>query len=247
MPKRFMLLPHGALLARASARFDLARFSALLLLVLSGCAALNMKPPESAQRVSTAPVNGHAPSHTSRDQALTIGAAKVRDVKGTPIYPAGLTAYGRMPDQTHWDYQYQVRDGSSVLRGECAEQVGEVRYYGLGETLLDVSCRCFLGQRPVADLNVTGGAGKATLFGSPANTSARALPDQRFAVFGTRGAEGGKSSRDILGYRFQSGKNVGAIDVTKAARAYYGEGLSKDDQRVLTCLYAGLLLHRPRR
>lgn len=222
--------------SRRRASLILALATAVASLATSACATLHMKPPTAPVRVLARPVSGHVPSHTTRDSALSIGTSTVGDVTGTVIYPAGLTASGRMPEQTHWSYQYQVREGKRALRGECEEDVGEVRYYGLGETTLDVSCRCFSGPSPVAEGFVRRGAGKATL-----------LPGHRFAVFGTRGAQNGDRAREILGYRFQSGKSVGAIDVTKAAVAYYGENLSPDEQHALTCLYAGLLLHRARR
>jgi hypothetical protein len=171
-----------------------------------------------------------------RDSALSIGSAKVSDVSGTAIYPPGLTAYGRMPDQNAWDYQYKVRDGSSALRGECKEETGEVRYYGLGETTLDVRCSCFVGDKLTGAVEIKRGEGKATL-----------LPAHRFAVFGTRGSKQGKRSREILGYRFQSGKSVAAVDVTKSSAAYFTDNLTSDEQQTLTCLYAGILLHRPHR
>jgi hypothetical protein len=205
-------------------------------LLLSACGALSMKPPKTPLPMRTVAVHGHAPSNTGRDSELSIGTAKVSEVAGTAIYPPGLTAYGRMPDQTAWNYQYKVRDGQSALRGECVEQVGEVRYYGLGETTLDVSCHCFAGDQAAGEVSIKRGEGKATL-----------LPAHRFAVFGTRGAKQGGRSREILGYRFQSGKSVGAIDVTKLSGAYYADNLSSDEQHALTCLYAGILLHRAHR
>lgn len=211
-----------------------------LLLVIgfaaSGCATLSMKLPQTKLNLRRVAVEGHDPNHASRDSELRIGSANVVDVGGTAIYPPGLTAYGRMPEQTHWDYHYTVRDGASALRGQCVEQVGETRYYGLGETMLDVHCRCLAGETPVAELDIQRGQGKATL-----------LPAHRFAVFGTRGSQQGKSSREVLGYRFQSGKSIAAVDVTRASGAYYADNLSSDEQKALTCLYAGILLHRAKR
>jgi hypothetical protein len=205
-------------------------------LCASGCATLSMKPPDTKLKLRSVAVQGHDPNHARRDSELQIGSASVVDVGGTAIYPPGLTAYGRMPEQTRWDYHFKVQDGAGGQRGECVEQVGEVRYYGLGETTLDVNCRCFVGQNQTAELNITRGEGKATL-----------LPAHRFAVYGTRGSKQGKHSREILGYRFQSGKSLGAVDVTKASGAYYADNLSRDEQDALTCLYAGILLHREKR
>jgi hypothetical protein len=205
-------------------------------LLASGCTKLSMKPPQTPLALHAVAVQGHIPNHASRDSELSIGTAKVSEVTGTAIYPPGLTAYGRMPDQREWNYQYKVRDGQSALRGECLERVGETRYYGLGETTLDVSCRCFAATTQVAEVNLRGGEGKATL-----------APAHRFAVFGTRGAKQGGSSREILGYRFQSGQSVAAIDVTKASGAYYADNLSQDEQHAFTCLFAGVLLHRANR
>lgn len=195
-----------------------------------------MKPPATSLPLHTVAVQGHVPRHDGRDSELSIGGAKISEVKGTAIYPPGLTAYGRMPDQSRWDYQYQVHDGQRALRGECTEQAGEVRYYGLGETTLDVSCRCFVADQPVAELQIERGAGKATL-----------LPAHRFAVYGTHGSKQGRQAREILGYRLQSGKSIGAVDVTKTSGAYYAENLSREEQDALTCLYAGILLHRAHR
>jgi hypothetical protein len=208
----------------------------LATLLVSGCGTLSMKPPESKLRVRSVAVHGHAPSRSGRDSKLRIGAAEVSDVTGTAIYPPGLTAYGRMPEQALWNYTYRVREGASALRGECVEEVGEVRYYGLGETTLDVSCRCFAGDKPAAEVSIKGVDGKATL-----------LPAHRFAVFGTRGSKQGKRSREVLGYRFQSGSSIGGVDVTKASGAFYGDNLSSEEQHALTCLYAGILLHRASR
>lgn len=202
----------------------------------SGCATLSMKPPETKLNLRRVAVEGHDPNHGSRDSELRIGGANVVDVAGTAIYPPGLTAYGRMPEQTRWDYHYTVHDGASALRGQCVEQVGETRYYGLGETTLDVNCRCLAGESAVAELDLKHGQGKATLY-----------TVHRFAVFGTHGSAQGKSAREILGYRFQSGKSIAAVDVTKASGAYYADNLSSDEQKALTCLYAGILLHRAKR
>ncbi|HEX6243867.1 MAG TPA: hypothetical protein VFZ61_23290, partial [Polyangiales bacterium] len=143
---------------------------------------------------------------------------------------------------TEWKYQYLVKGGGKQLRGECKENVGEVRYFGLGETTLDVHCRCYQsakpveGEKPTADVYVQRGQGKAWI-----------SPNQRFAVFGTRGSAQGKRSRVILGYRLQSGVTLGAVDVTKKAVVYTSASLAKQDELPLTCLYAGLLLHRPQR
>lgn len=209
---------------------------ALAALLVSACGQLTMKAPQTPLALRKVAVLGHSPRHDGRDRELSIGSAKVSDVKGTAIYPPGLTAYGRVPDQSQWDYQYQVRDGQRTLRGECSERAGEVRYYGLGETTLDVSCRCSVAERQVAEISIVRGAGNATI-----------SPAQRFAVFGTRGSQQGKEAREILGYRFQSGKSVGAVDVTKSSGAYYAENLSPEERDALTCLYAGILLHRAHR
>jgi hypothetical protein len=209
---------------------------ALCVLAWSACGTLSMKPPESKAPLKKLAVQGHSPSRAARDRELSIGSARVSDVAGTVIYPPGLTAYGRMPEQTLWDYHYNVRDGQSALRGECIERVGETRYYGLGETTLDLTCRCFAGQKPVSELSLAQGEGRAIL-----------LPAHRFAVFGTRGSQQGRRAREILGYRFKSGRSVGAIDVTKASGAYFGDNLTREEQDALTCLYAGILLHRASR
>lgn len=209
---------------------------ALSLGLLWGCSPLTMKPPSTHSPLRQQEVKGHTPSLSYRDSELRIGRFKVDEVEGTPILPAGMTAYGRLPDQTEWKYQYVIRDGKGQLRGECKEEVGEVRYFGLGETTLDVHCRCLAGTTVKADVYVQRGQGKGWL-----------APGQRFAVFGTRGSAQGKRSRAILGYRFQSGKATGAVDVTKRASVYYSAGLPPGDELPLTCLYAGLLLHRPNR
>jgi hypothetical protein len=201
-----------------------------------------MKPPVSQTPLTRVSVKGHTPSLSYRDRELRIGRYRVADVSGTPILPAGMTAYGRMPDQTEWNYQYLVGGNGKQLRGECKENVGEVRYFGLGETTLDVHCRCYQspkpveGEKPVAEVYVQRGQGKAWI-----------NPDHRFAVFGTRGSAQGKRSRIILGYRLQSGTSVGAVDVTKEAAVYTSASLPSQDELPLTCLYAALLLHRPQR
>ena len=195
-----------------------------------------MKPPVSNSPLTRVKVEGHNPSLSYRDSELRIGRYKVDGVEGTPILPAGMTAYGRLPDQTEWKYQYVIQDGSKKLRGECKEEVGEVRYFGLGETTLDVHCRCLSGATVKADVYVQRGKGKAWLSSG-----------HRFAVFGTRGSAQGKRSRAILGYRVQSGTSVGGVDVTKEAAVYTSATLPRADELPLTCLYAGLLLHRPNR
>ena len=154
-----------------------------------------------------------------------------------------LGATARGGDDPIW-HDLSVRRGSFTLVTENDKYfAGTDRHYTngfkllwLGETTLDVHCRCLAGENPLAELDLQRGAGKATL-----------LPAHRFAVYGTRGSKQGKSSRDILGYRFQSGKSVAAIDVTKASGAYYADNLSPEEQKALTCLYAGILLHRAKR
>jgi hypothetical protein len=204
-------------------------------LLSTGC-GLTMKPPVGAEPLTRVKVEGHTPSLTYRDSELRIGRFWVDDVDGTAILPAGMTAYGRMPEQTEWKYQYNVGDGKHKLRGECVETVGEVRFYGLGETTLDVHCRCLAGDTLKAELRVSRGKGKAQI-----------MPAQHFAVFGTRGSAEGKRSRAILGYRLQSGRTLAAVDVTKQAATYVPAGLPAEDELPLTCLFGGLLLHRPNR
>ena len=206
------------------------------LMLLMGCAPLTMKPPTSHSPFKQVKVEGHTPSLSYRDSELRIGPYRVGDIEGTPILPAGMTAYGRLPDQTEWKYQYVIRDTKKQLRGECKEEVGEVKYFGLGETTLDVHCRCLSGATVKADVYVQRGKGKGWL-----------APGHKFAVFGTRGSTQGKRSRAILGYRFESGKATGAVDVTKRATVFSSTSLSPEDELPLTCLYAGLLLHRPNR
>lgn len=205
------------------------------LLCTAGC-TLTMKRPESSGSLQSVPVRGHSPSLTARDRELRIGEAKVDHVEGTRIYPAGLTAYGRLPEQKEWDYQFEIHGATETLRGECHEVVGKTRYYGLGETTLDVACRCLLGNELRAEIRIEDGRGKASI-----------APDHRFAVFGTRASAQGKRAHSILGYRFQSGKSVAAVDVTKRARGYIGVSLPPEQRLPMQCLFAGLLLHRPRR
>lgn len=209
--------------------------SACGLLLLAGCGTLTMKPPTSEKPLARVNVEGHSPSLSHRDEELRLGRFTVDDVEGTPIYPPGLTAYGRMPEQDLWKYTYQVSDGKQTLRGECQETVGEVRYYGLGDTTLDVHCRCLAGERLQAELRVNRGKGKALI-----------TPGHRFAVFGTRGSAQGRRSRAILGYKLQSGTSVAAVDVTKQA-ATYAAALPPEQELPMACMYAGLLLHRPNR
>lgn len=206
------------------------------LVLLSGCGALTMKPPVSDKPLARVAVQGHTPSVSRRDEELRFGRYRVDNVEGTAIYPPGLTAYGRMPDQDSWKYTYQVSDGHKKLRGECNETVGEVRYYGLGETTLDVHCRCLSGENVQAEIRVTRGQGKALI-----------VPGQRFAVFGTRGSAQGKRSRAILGYKLQSGATLAAVDVSKQAATYTQAGLPAEQELPLACLFGGLLLHRPNR
>jgi hypothetical protein len=219
---------HGASWVKASLTLGLA--------LLVGCGTLTMQPPTAHSPFKQVEVEGHTPSLSYRDNELRIGRYQVADVEGTPILPAGMTAYGRLPDQTEWKYQYVIRDGARQLRGECKEEIGEVRYFGLGETTLDVHCRCLTGATVKGDVYVQRGKGKAWL-----------APGHRFAVFGTHGSAEGKRSRAILGYRFQSGVATGAVDVTKRARVFSSASLPPEQELPLACLYAGLLLHRPNR
>jgi len=206
--------------------------------LLSGCGALTMKPPTPIDHKSLTRVRveGHSPSLSHRDDELRLGRFTVDDVEGTPIFPPGRTAYGRMPQQDQWKYTYQVSDGKKKLRGECEETVGEVRYYGLGDTTLDVHCRCLSGESVQAELRVNRGKGKALI-----------APGHRFAVFGTRGSAQGSRSRAILGYKLQSGTTLAAVDVTKQAATYTAAALPPEQELPLACVYAGLLLHRPNR
>jgi hypothetical protein len=205
-------------------------------LLLTGCGTLTMKPPISDKPLARVKVEGHSPSLSHRDEELRLGRFTVDDVEGTPIFPPGLTAYGRMPEQDLWKYTYQVSDGKKKLRGECQETVGEVRYYGLGDTTLDVHCRCLSGDKVQAELRVNRGKGKALI-----------APGHRFAVFGTRGSAEGRRSRAILGYKLQSGSTLAAVDVTKRAATYTTAALPPEQELPLACVYAGLLLHRPNR
>jgi hypothetical protein len=218
-----------------SVRFFQGRLG-LACLLMTGCAGLAMKAPVSTPPLKRIEVDGHSPSLTHRDDELRVAHYRIDYLEGTPIMPAGMTAYGRMPDQTEWKYSYDVSDGKHKLSGACVETVGEVRYYGLGETTLDVNCRCFEGETLKAELHVARGKGKAQI--SPAH---------RFAVFGTRASAEGKRSRAILGYRLQSGRVLAAVDVTKRAAVYTSANLPPEDELPLTCLFGGLLMHRPNR
>jgi hypothetical protein len=227
--------------ARPRARFESpvswavrGRFACLALLtgaLLSGCAGLALKRPQAAQP-SALPVKGHAPSDTQRDRRLQIGSYEVSAVSGTPMLPAGLSAYGRVQEQTEWDYRFEVRGHGKLLRAECTERVGSVRFYGFGQVLLDLSCRCVDGATQAAALKLVEEKGSVT------------LPGSRYALRASRQSQQGKASRNVLGYRLSGGLGEGAVDTTKHARAYLPKDVPEADRGPLVCVYAALLLHR---
>jgi len=192
-----------------------------------------MKPPAKGDpKVVT--VHEYAPAASMRDHQLSIGAAQVSDVKGTPIHPPGMTAYGRVLDQDKWDYTFTLREGGRSLRAECTEQVGDVRFFALGAVMLDLRCSCFEGSARLATLAVVNGKGSAVLPGN-----------MHYAVSETRQSKQGRSARSVLGYNFHAATGTGAIDITRQALAYMPKQLSEEQRLPLTCLYAALLLHRP--
>lgn len=222
----------------AGSRVEPGTWTSLSCLVLallnSGCLGLSMKPPAKGDDARVVQVSDYRPSASARDHELAIGAAKVDDVAGTPIYPPGLAAYGRVPDNDKWQYTFSAAEGGHRLRGECTEQVGEVRFFGVGDIMLDLRCSCFEGDKRAATLTVVSGKGEAVL---PGNA--------RFAVKETRESEQGRRSRAVLGYRLAGAAGEGGIDTTRQARAYYPAQLVEAQRLPLTCLYAALLLHRP--
>ncbi len=224
-------------LTRATSFGQPARAALSLLLcsaLAGGCANLRLKRPQAALP-SALPVKGHSPTQTHRDQRLSIGSYEVGEVSGTPVLPAGLSAYGRVQEQSEWNYQFRVKGHGKVLRGECTEKVGDVRFYGFGQTLLDLGCRCYEGTEQTAELKLVGEKGSVTLAGS------------RYALAASRESEQGKFSRDVLGYRLSGGLGEGGVDTTKRARAYLPKQVAEADKAPLTCVYAALLLHRPKK
>lgn len=208
-----------------------ARWALLSGALVSGCAGLSLKRPQAVQP-SALPVKGHAPTDTHRDQRLQIGSYEVSEVSGTPMLPAGLSAYGRVQEQSEWDYRFEVRGHGKLLRGECTEKVGSVRFYGFGQVLLDLSCRCVDGATKAAELKLVEEKGSVT------------LPGSRYAIRASRQSEQGKASRNVLGYRLSGGVGDGAVDTTKHARAYLPKDVPEADKGPLVCVYAALLLHR---
>lgn len=202
-----------------------------LALLAGGCGGLTLKRPQ-AVRPSALPIEGYSPTDTRRVARLDIASYQVREVSGTPILPPGLTAYGRVQDQSEWDYRFELAGRGKLLRGECHEKVGAVRFYGFGQVLLDLDCRCFDGGAKVAELRLADEKGSVT------------LPSSRYAIRASRQSEQGKSSRTVLGYRLSGGRGEGAVDTTKHARAYLPKDLPEADEVPLVCVYAALLLHR---
>jgi hypothetical protein len=196
-----------------------------------GCTNLTLKRPQAVQP-SALPVKGHVPTETHRDETLQIGSYQVAGVDGTPILPAGLSAYGRVQDQGEWTYRFELRGHDKLLRGECNEKVGSVRFYGFGQVLVDVKCRCADGGAQVATLELADEKGSVT------------LPGSRYAIRASRLSEQGKGSRAVLGYKLSGGAGEGAVDTTKHARAYLPKNIPAGDEGPLVCVYAGLLLHR---
>ena len=196
-----------------------------------GCAGLTLKRPQ-AVLPSALPIKGHVPTETHRDQRLQIGSYQVGEVSGTPILPAGLSAYGRVQEQSQWNYRFELRGHGKLLRGECTEKVGVVRFYGFGQVLLNLACRCVDAGAQVAQLELAEEKGTVT------------LPGSRYAIRASRQSEQGKGSRNVLGYRLSGGVGDGAVDTTKHARAYLPKNIAETDKGPLTCVYAALLLHR---
>lgn len=206
------------------------------LLLLSGCLKLSMKPPEKGVDPHVVKVSEYSPSPSSRDHQLSIGAAKVGDVTGTPIVPPGMAAYGRIAEKDKWSYAFTLREGNKTMRGECTEQAGAVRFFAVGAIMLDLRCACFEGDKRLSTLTLVSGKGEAVLTG-----------DARYQVLESRNSKEGGSSRAVLGYRFQArkGSGAGAIDVSRRPLAYFPNGLLAEQRLPLTCLYAALMLHRP--
>jgi hypothetical protein len=206
------------------------------LALLSGCMKLSMKPPDKGVEPQLVKVSDYSPSPSSRDHQLSIGAAKLGDVSGTPIVPPGLSAYGRIAEQDKWNYKFTLREGKHGLRAECTEQPGAVRFFAVGEIMLDLRCTCFEGDKRVATLALASGKGEAVLEGNA-----------HYRLSESRQSKEGRKSRAVLGYRFDAvkGGGAGGIDVSRRPLAYLPIGLLPEQRLPLTCLYAALLLHRP--
>jgi len=207
----------------------------LLCLGLAGCKPVVMHPPTGAERLSVWNVEGHRPGPSSRDDRLRIGPFHVENVKGTPVYPAGLTAYGRALEKDEWSYEFDVQEGTRTLHGNCTERVDEQRYYGLGPTTLSLRCECRDTQGIAARLTVKGPGGSLEIAGES-------------AIIGIKPSfsdADGEKSRTILGYLLSGPNGAAGVDITRHAKAYVLPLLPNASEAPLACAYAALLLHRP--
>lgn len=236
-PARLRARFDSSLVRRATRMDTVGSFLGALciaLCTLCGGCRLSMKPPAQGVDPKVVEVHDYRPPQNTRPDALRIGAAQVSDVSGTAIHPPGLTAYGRARDQDRWEYTFTLKDGPHQLRGECSENVGKVRWYGIGEVMLNLRCSCFEGATRVTSLSVKEGSGEAQLPGG-----------ERYTVTLSRDSKEGRYSRGVLGYLVRGASGEGGVDVTRDARAYYPHELPEEQRLPLTCAYAALLLHRP--
>jgi hypothetical protein len=201
----------------------------------SGCAHQGLKRPRAVQP-SALPIKGHTANATQRDQHLQIGSYQLADLAGTPILPSGMRSYGRMQEQNEWKYSFSLKGQGKLLQAECVEKVGDVRFFGLGQVTLDLDCRCAQAGAQVAQLTLAHQKGSVELAQS-----------QRFTLEASRESQQGKSSSDVLGYQLSGAQGDGAVDVTKQPHAYLPKDLAEANRAPLVCMYAALLLHRPRK
>mgnify|MGYP000727555020 CR=1 FL=1 len=179
------------------------------------------------------------------DETFTLGQYKVievdRDWDSSSSSALTVSKLKLASGKTKGGYAYKLQTSTSQLSGVCSSKLADGSLGMSGITIStkdsELNCVCSAGKSDVSTVMVQADA-------SDEYTGTLQAGGQSYKVVSLK-ERAGVLSMGPSGYRVDSDKPVGAVEVLKPGRIWLGKSLGQADKDALACSFVGLMLYLP--
>jgi hypothetical protein len=199
-------------------------------------------PPEIAsQSEMLEATDRSAWSGSLADESFRLGPYAIKDVDRDWDSGSGVSIGGISHEASEGGYAYELEGKGGKQAGRCVTakkdtNVGLGSGFALVFQFSKLACSCDgNGKQATVSVESEGSKYKGALTTSGGSYQMRSIHE----------LEGGSSVEKPTGYRMD-GDTVGAAEVTHPGRIWLDKKLGAEERREVACLFAGLMLYKPK-
>ena len=222
----------------------------IVLGTLAGCSTHQMTTPTDVVKMSEElPVTDRSSwSGALANETFGLGPYKVEDVDRDWNHGSGtgfkwsddhFGVAGFSSDRVAGGYGFALQGRGGAMKGACATEATDKSLdlgsrLSVGKQTAKVACSC--GD----DASVLLQESTSEEYGGTLKTSGGS-----YRIMAIYDRDGGFSDGNPSGYRVDSDKPIGAVDVLKPGRVWISRAVESAERKQLACIFAGLMLYQP--